>query len=261
MSFLQTYLLNQIVVFTLVLTRVSGLVMTAPVFGSKEIPLRVRGLFAVAIAMLVTPLQARATFEPPGTTLNYLVYLAGEAIIGLLLGIGILILFTGIQLTGQIISQLSGMSLADVFSPGFDANVPVFAQLMFYVTMAVFVVIGGHRLVMAALLDTFQMIPPGSGALSGSAIDVVTTIVSQSFVLGIRAAAPVMTALLLSTIVLGLISRTMPQLNIIAIGFGLNSMVVLGGLMFSLGAIAWMFQDQVQVTLDLIVESLASRVT
>ena len=69
-----------------------------------------------------------------------------------------------------------------------------------------------------------------------------------------------MTALLLSTIVLGLISRTMPQLNIIAIGFGLNSMVVLGGLMFSLGAIAWMFQDQVQITLDLLVESLASRV-
>ncbi len=261
MSFLQTYLLNQVVVFTLVLTRVSGLVMTAPVFGSNEIPMRVRGLFAVAIALLVTPLQAQAMIEPPDTTLNYLVYLGGEALIGLLLGLGILILFSGIQLTGQIISQLSGMSLADVFSPGFDANVPVFAQLMFYVTMAVFVVIGGHRLVMAALLDTFQMIPPGSGSLSGSVVDVVTTIVSQSFVLGIRAAAPVMTALLLSTLVLGLISRTLPQLNIIAIGFGLNSMVVLGGLMFSLGAIAWMFQEQVQITLDLLVESLAYDVT
>ena len=70
-----------------------------------------------------------------------------------------------------------------------------------------------------------------------------------------------MTALLLSTLVLGLISRTLPQLNIIAIGFGLNSLVVLGGLSMGIGAIAWVFQEQIQTTLDLLVESLVTRVT
>ncbi len=261
MSFLQAYLLNQFVVFTLVLTRVSAMVMTAPIFGSQEVPGRIRGLLAVAIAILITPLQARRAIEPPGTTLNYLVYLGGEALIGLLLGLGILILFSGIQLSGQIISQLSGMSLADVFNPGFDTSVSVFAQLLYYVTMAVFVIIGGHRLVMAALLDTFEVIPPGSGAMSGATVEALTTVVTQSFVLGIRAAAPMMTALLLSTLVLGLISRTLPQINIIAIGFGLNSLVVLGGLTMSIGAIAWVFQEQIQTTLDLLVESLVTRVT
>ena len=251
-TFLETNLLAQFLTFTLVLTRVSGLVMTAPIFGTQGVPMRIRGLLAVALALLITPMFAGTSVEDPGNLPNYLVYLGGEAMVGLLIGIGITILFSGIQVAGQIISQLSGMALADVFSPGFDANVPLYSQLLFFVTMAVFVLIDGHRLVMAALLDTFYQIPPGAGGLSGSVTEVLTTILSQSFVLGIRAAAPIMTALLLSTLVLGLISRTMPQLNIIAVGFGLNSLVTLGGLFFAMGAIVWVFQEQVEPVLELL---------
>ena len=255
-SFLQTYLLSQFLIFTLVLTRVSGLVMTAPIFGTPDVPVRVRALLAVALALLITPMYSGTTVDDPGTLPNYLVYIGGEALIGLLLGLGIVILFTGVQVAGQIISQLSGMALADVFSPGFDANVPMFSQLLYFIAMAVFVLIDGHRLVMAALLDTFYQIPPGAGGLSGSVVETLTTILTQSFSLGIRAGAPIMTALLLSTLVLGLISRTMPQLNIIAIGFGLNSLVTLGGLFLGMGAIAWVFQEQVEPMLELLGGSL-----
>ena len=255
-SFLETYLLSQFLIFTLVLTRVSGLVMTAPIYGTQDVPVRVRALLAVALALLITPMYAGTRVEDPGTLPNYLVYLGGEALVGLLLGLGVMILFSGVQVAGQIISQLSGMALADVFSPGFDANVPLFSQLLYFVTMAVFVLTNGHRLVMAALLDTFHSIPPGAGGLSGSVVETLTTIVTQSFVLGIRAGAPVMTALLLSTLVLGLISRTLPQLNIIAVGFGLNSLVTLGGLFLALGTIAWVFQEQVEPMLELLTGSL-----
>ncbi len=79
--------------------------------------------------------------------------------IGLVLGLGIKILLAGIQLAGQIISQLSGLALADVFQPNLGTTVPVFSQLLLYVTLAVFVVLGGHRMVMAALLDTFAVLP------------------------------------------------------------------------------------------------------
>ena len=78
-----------------------------------------------------------------------------------------------------------------------------------------------------ALLDTFAWAPPGHAALGDTFVEVLTNIVTQSFALGIRAAAPLLIALLLSTLVLGLISRTLPQINVIAVGFGLNSLLTL----------------------------------
>jgi flagellar biosynthetic protein FliR len=256
MSFLQTLLINQFLIFTLVLARISGLVMTAPIYGSQSVPMRIRGLLAVAIALLVTPAYLGTPIEYPGSAPNYLVYLGGELLIGLTMGLGILILFGGVQVAGQIISQLGGMSLADVFDPNFGGSSPVFAQILFYVAMAVFVLIDGHRVVMGAMLDTFEAVPPGSGILAASVVDSLTTILTMSFTVGIRAAAPIMIAMLLSTFVLGLISRTLPQLNIIAVGFGLNAMIVQSALFFSLGAIAWTFQEEVIPVLDLIQQSL-----
>jgi flagellar biosynthesis protein FliR len=250
----QTYI-NQFLVFTLVFVRISGLVITAPIYGGNDVPARVRALLAFALALLVAPLQWGRQLEYPDNTLNYLVYVGGELLLGITLGLGIMLLFSGVQVAGQVISQLGGMQLADVFNPGLDTSVPVFAQLMYYVTLAVFVIIGGHRRVMEALLDTFVAIPPGGG-ISSSIIDTLTTLLTQSFTLGLRAAAPATAALLLATLVMGLVSRTLPQLNVMAIGFGLNSFITLGVLSVTLGAAAWVFQEQVDPMLEMIVGAM-----
>jgi flagellar biosynthetic protein FliR len=81
-------------------------------------------------------------------------------------------------------------------------------------------------------------------------------LLAQSFSLAVRAAAPVVTALLLSTLVMGLISRTLPQLNILAVGFGLNSMLAFGVLGLTLGGAAWVFQNQIESVLELLLEAL-----
>lgn len=245
-------LIDHFLMFTLVLVRVSTLVVVAPIFGTTEVPARVRGLFAFSLALLVAPLHWDTNFEHPQSMLNYLVIVGTEALIGLLLGLGLNLLFAGVQVAGQIISQMSGMQVAEVFNPGFDAGVPIFSQILFYVAMAVFVILGGHRMTVEALLDTFAVMPPGSATLSTSITEMLTELLSQSFILGVRAAAPAMVALLLTTLVLGLISRTLPQLNIMSLGFGLSSLVTLGALMTSLGAAAWLFQDEIDTTLSLV---------
>src|SRR5262245_3626493 len=114
MALLNLYL-NHFLLFTLVLARLSGLVMTAPIFGSQDVPVQVRGFLAFALAILITPLQSASGFQPPEDLLNYAIVIAAELIIGLALGLGLMLLFSGIQLTGQIIAQMGGMSLADVF--------------------------------------------------------------------------------------------------------------------------------------------------
>ena len=138
---------------------------------------------------------------------------------------------------------MSGLSLADVFNPGFEEDVSVFSQLFYFLTLAVFVAVGGHRIVTEALLETFAALPPGHAALGDNFVEVLTSILTQSFALGIRAAAPLLAALLLSNLVLGLISRTLPQINVIAVGFGVNSLLALGVLFLSIGAAAWTFQE------------------
>jgi len=230
-------------VFTLVLARVGGLVATAPVFNALGLPRQVRAFLAVALAMVVTPVYLDTSLPPIDDLAVYGRLLVSELAVGLLLGVGMNVLFTGIQTAGQIVSQMSGLSIADVFNPGFDENISVFSQLFFYLTLAVYVAIGGHRMLIEALLGTFAWAPPGHAVLGDSFVEALTEVLSQSFVLGVRASAPLLIALFLATIVLGLVSRTLPQLNVIALGFGLNSFLTLAMMMISLGAVAWTFQE------------------
>ncbi len=230
-------------IFTLVLGRISGLIVIAPIFGSLTLPRQVRALLAVALALLVTPVYLNTTLPPVTDVASYAHLMANEVAIGLLLGLGVTIMFSGIQVAGQIVSQMSGLSLADVFDPGFDESVSMFTQLFHFLTMAVFVAIGGHRIMIEAVLETFAWAPPGHAALGETYVDTLTGLMSQSFALGIHAAAPLMIALFLSTVVLGLIGRTLPQINIIAVGFGINSFLTLAMTLLSLGTVAWTFQE------------------
>jgi flagellar biosynthesis protein FliR len=256
---LETFLVSRFMVFTLVLARTGALISTAPIFGTMALPRQVRALLAVAMSLLVTPVFLNTSMPPVENLPEYARLMANEVLVGLLLGLGTNILFSGIQVAGQIVSQLSGLSLADVFSPGFNEDVSVFSQLFYFLTLAVFVAVGGHRIMTQSLLDTFVALPPGHAALGGSFVEVLTSIITQAFSLGIRAAAPLLTALLLSNLVLGLISRTLPQINVIAVGFGLNALLAMGLLFLTVGAAAWTFQDPTISVMHQIQESLVGR--
>jgi flagellar biosynthetic protein FliR len=241
---------NQFLVFVLILTRISGLVMSAPVLGLKSAPMQVRGFLAVALAVLVTPFHWETTTAMPASMIGLALLLVQEMMLGLALGLSILVLFSGLQVTGQIMGQLSGMSLAEAYDPTQEASVSIFTEIMDKVTLAVFVIIGGHRELMQVLLDTFRWMPPGKTALGPTLLDALTEITCNSLALGVRAAAPALVSLLLANLVLGLISRTLPQLNVMAVGFGINIMVVMIVAATTLSAVAWLFQDAAWTTID-----------
>lgn len=257
MSWLEAIYLNPFVLFTFVLARISGLVTTAPIFTGDQIPVQARAILAVGLAMLLTPTQWTGAVHPPGSLPDFAILMAGEFLIGMVLGLGIMIMASGLQLAGQVIAQMSGMALADVLSPGSDTETPLFSNLLYMTALAVFVVIGGHRATVDALLSTFKTFPAGHAADATSALGhTVEMLMAQSFALGLRAAAPAMVALLLATLVLGLIGRTLPQLNILVLGFGINAIVTLVVLMVSIGAVAWLFQEYFDPTLRTLLDGL-----
>jgi len=251
--------LNHFLVFTLVLVRVSGLMLTGAPFGSAEAPMQVRGLLAFTLALLMTPGQLAAPVVWPASLAGYLVMIGGELLLGLTLGFGVMLLFSGVQLAGQVISQMSGMSLGDVFNPGVDDNIPLFSQLLYLVALAIFLMLGGHRMLMSGLLDTCVSLPLGAASIPDSLGEMVVDLLVQSFSLGVRTAAPATLALLLASLVMGVISRTLPQLNVMAFGFGLNALTTFSILSISLGGMAWLFEDEIEPMLRTVIETLAEK--
>jgi flagellar biosynthetic protein FliR len=173
-----------------------------------------------------------------------------ELLMGLSLGLAVSVLFQGLQLAGQTIAQISGLQLGEIVSPGSDVAAPAFSHLLHIVALAIFVVVGGHRQVLGAVLDTFAWLPAGTGGVSASLSETMSSLMSQAFALSVRASAAGVTALLISTLILGLIGRTLPQLHVMTLGLGLNWLVALVALALSLGAAAWILQDQIRPMLE-----------
>lgn len=243
---------NQFLIFVLVLTRFSGLAAVAPIFGSKAAPMQIRALFAIAVSVLISPLYWHVPAPSVQNLIQLLVVLGQEAIVGLAIGVAMMFLFASLQITGQIAGQMAGLQMADMFNIEANTNVPLFAQLLEVIALLAFLAIGGHRLILSALLDTFAWMPPGNAFASPEITPALTQLLQVAFVVGIRTAAPIVAALLMSMLCLGLISRTLPQFNILTLGFGINSTVMLATMAAALGAIVFIFQEQALAAIDLI---------
>lgn len=252
--FLQLYL-DQFLIFVLVLTRVGSLLMSLPMLGTATIPWQIRGLLAVGMSLVLTPVHFGLVLEQPENVLDLATLLIREAILGLALGLAVMILLSGMQLAGQIVSQTSGMTLAEVANPTFETSVPVFSQIMEMLALVIFFVVGGHRYVIDALLRSFDWMPPGQGRLPANLVAALSDVTAHSFEIGLRAAAPVMVSLLLATLVVALISRTLPQLNAVAVGLNFNSLIVLAICAFCLGSAAWIFQEELGDVVDTVSQS------
>ena len=258
MSPLLLLYLDQFLIFVLVLTRLGALLTTMPVLGTATVPWQVRAILAVGISLVLTPLFWGQPIPAPENLLVLGILLAREAMLGLSIGLALMILLSGMQLAGQIISQTSGMTLADVANPTFDTTVPLFSQILEMLATAIFFLVGGHRLVLDALLRSFTWMPPGNGRLPDNLVEVLTVVTAQSFDIAIRASAPVLVALLVATLVVALISRTLPQLNAVAVGLNFNSLIVIGMLALCLGSAAWVFQENVEGVIDAVTASFHS---
>ncbi|MEQ8847892.1 flagellar biosynthetic protein FliR [Botrimarina sp.] len=248
------------VVFALVFARVGAAVTTAPILSDPAMPLRVRALFAVTLAALVTPTVIAGEPEQPRYIDNLLelgVACGGELLIGLALGLGLMVILSGVQLTGQIVGQMSGMALTEGANPLFGDTASIFGEVYYLVASAVFLAAGGMQVVLGGLMDTFVVAPPGGGAPLAGLMESFACLVSVGFEVGVRASAPLLLALLLATIVLGLVSRTLPQINTIVVGFGLNAMLTLAVMTASIGAAAWAFQAPLAGWVDEVIVSLS----
>jgi flagellar biosynthetic protein FliR len=216
-TLLQPYLLA----FGLVLVRLSTAFFFVPVLGGTAIPLPSRISVAVVFSVLLTPL---AMAQGPQTPEIVAVVLAafGEFLVGLGIGLVVrLVLLIG-EIAGAIVDLQMGFAFSMIADPLTRETTPVTARLMGVVTTLLFLLLDGHHYVIAGLGASLQHAPIGSGLARLSNLLALPLLLSTIMHTGLRIAAPVMVALLLSNASLALLARAAPQLNLFILGFGLS---------------------------------------
>ena len=243
---------SRVFVFALVLTRVSGIVVSAPVFGGGDIPLQFRALFSMAIAFLIMPSQWTLAVDEPTSLPGFAVFIAAELLIGLTIGMGVNVFFSAMHIAGDMIGRIGGLTSSQLFDPTTGDQVPLLGRFFQLMAVTVFACIGGLRIMLGALLDTFETIPVGSGLIRLGPAESITAIVSVTFSLGFRIAAPATVGILIAMIVMGVLGRTLPQLNLMSVGFGINTIIMYSIVFLTVGSAMLCFQERFIYVLELI---------
>ena len=211
-------------VIALLMARIGGLVTFVPFFSSSTIPAKTRIFLAAGITLVVLPF-AGETVTAPADLGSLVVGMTGELLIGMVMGLIVSIVFSGLQLAGLIIDQQMGIGMAQVFDPLFDEETSVLSQFYFWLAMVIFLSIRGHILLVGALVKSLKTIPPGQFVVSEDVVMSLTNILQVSFVIAIQIAAPLVVAIFLTTLAMGFVARTVPQLNILSVGFSIRLML------------------------------------
>ena len=144
------------------------------------------------------------------------------------------LIFIGLQIAGQISGYQMGLAIAQVMDPAGGEQVPLLAQFFQLFAFLIFLTINAHHWFLMALTDSFQLVPPFGFKVSGSLIEQLIRVAGNMFVIGIKVGAPVIAALLLTSIAFGLIARTVPQMNVLFVAMPLKIIIGLLFIGFSL---------------------------
>lgn len=228
--------------FLLIILRVSGLFILAPVWGHRGIPQNVKLGLIILLASILT-----ATISQPMLPLQQSVWgLAGlaakEILVGIIIGLFFAFIFMAVQLGGALVGYQLGLAVANVFDPSTQTQIPIIGSFWTMVTLLMFIAFNGHHLIIGALVDSYRVIPVGNIDLYGSAGELLIKYSGYVFIIALKIAAPVMVCVFLVDISLGLVAKTMPTMNVFFVGFPIKISVGLVVLALSMPMVSYVLE-------------------
>jgi flagellar biosynthetic protein FliR len=218
-----------LIAFGLASVRLLAFVFTAPFFSHGAVPLRIRAALALLLAVALGPGETATAHDPVALAFATL----GEALLGAGLGLVAALPFAAIGLAAEASSVQGGLSAAAALDPASGASTTALATLAQGIALLVFLAAGGQHELLRGIAQAFVWIPPGALSLEHAAP--LSALGAEVFTTGLRFAAPYSGALLLSNVVVGLLGRTIPQLNLLSVQLPAQIAAVFG--LFALGAV------------------------
>lgn len=200
------------------LTRILGLVATAPLFGNVSVPARVKIGLAILIGMMIAPaLPAGPALDP--FSLSGLMILMQQMVIGLSMGFAMRIVFAAIEMAGEITGLTMGLGFATFFDPQSQGRSSAIAQFLSLLMLMLYLAANFHLILISTLVDSFSTMPISAGGLGSAGFQHMASWGGRIFSAGVQLSLPIVAALLINNIALGILTRAAPQLNIFGIGF------------------------------------------
>ncbi|KKM12329.1 hypothetical protein SY88_04035 [Clostridiales bacterium PH28_bin88] len=225
---------EQLQVLFLVFARLTAFSVAAPFFSIRNVPPLVKVGFGVVLTLLVYPLMGTGGVALPSTLLGYGLEAVGEVLVGLALGFIATLTFTAIKVAGELGDLQMGFAMTGLMDPLTGSRTSLMGEYLYMLGILLFLIINGHHTLILALVGSFELVPVGVASVNGGATAHVIGVFTGMFALGLRIAAPILAVLLISDLALGMVARTVPQLNVFILGFPLK--VALGMLTLSLAA-------------------------
>ena len=200
--------------------RIIAFLVIAPPFSSSAIPLRIKAMLGLGLALAVSP-RATSGYISLGTA-EYFGALVVEILVGALLGFLVMVVFSALQSAGGLIDMFGGFQLAQAFDPQMMINGAQFTRLFYMTALALLFASDGYQLIIGGLSRSFGALPLGGGIDLGEPAQALTTAVTQMFLAAVQIAGPLIVVLFLADVGLGLLTRVAPALNAFSLGFPLK---------------------------------------
>ncbi len=206
----------------LVFVRLSAILMSIPIFGSHNIPFVVKAGMALSAAIVLYPILNLQEISSHLAVVPFIIGICTEILLGLIIGLSVNLMFSGIQLAGQLVGYQMGFAIANVMDPQTGSQASIMAIFLNITAMLLFLVFNGHHWFLQSITDSFDLVPVFHFKVSGPLIQHLIRLGGNMFVIAVKVAAPIMAALLLASVCLGLIARTVPRMNVFLVGMPLK---------------------------------------
>lgn len=225
---------TEMLLFFMVLMRMTSFVVSWPVFGVENISAPIKVLFALILSLVIFPTLHWSPAQMDAVKGDLILLTVREAFIGLTIGYLARFFFFSFRVTGEMMSQALGLSSAQMFNPSMGGQTTVIEQ--FYVGLATlfYLAVNGHHFLISGLVQSFEMVHAAQLTLNTSQFAGLAQLTQEVIELGLKMSAPVVIAILVINVVLGVVGKTVPQLNVLVTSFPVNIMVGLGLMMITL---------------------------
>ena len=233
------------------LSRILALVATAPLLGNPSVPVRIKLGLAVMITVLVMPLVEKSLPQiDPASGVGFAILLQ-QILIGIAMGLVMRIVFVAVEMAGELIGLQMGLGFAVFFDPQNSGQIDIVGRFLGVIASLAFLAIDGHLIMIALISQSFSTLPIGLEGITNATFTTLANWGSEIFKSGLQLSLPVLTALLITNLALGVLTRVAPQLNIFAVGFPLTLSIGLLVMALSMPFYAPILEQLVQDGLNL----------
>lgn len=214
---------TELMIGALAFMRVSSIMFSLPIIGDAPTPLRARLLASLAITVGVFPILPASWYAHVGLEfLPFVSVLIRELTIGLVFGFAARMLFDGIIMAASVVSYQMGFGTANLFMPDFGGSMDGYTAFHRIVVMLIFLALSLDHIFLAGIFESFKLIPAGGMSINGPLGVLLLDLTSGIFTVAVQLSAPILVAVLFTTAALGLIARTVPQMNVFTMSFPAN---------------------------------------